>query len=382
KDRDNDKVSDKLDKCKDVAGVWEFMGCPDKDGDHVQDSEDLCPDVPGLAKFNGCPDRDNDGIVDSQDACPDDPGLPQFNGCPDKDGDGIIDKDDDCPDEKGLVQFKGCPDRDGDGVMDKIDLCPDKPGPVDNDGCPEVILNLVDLAGQSLKSAKQAKDGSFTFDNLPSDSICVFRLDGDPDKTIGVNEVKVIVNGLPKRAIRSQADGLFRFDIPKPVGNGLQKVEVKDVAVTLSQADQAIVKKAFDNLEFETGKDIIRTSSYAALDSLAYLLKKHPEWGLKISGHTDNVGNPVANMTLSKKRAEAVKKYLVSKGVAADHLKTEWYGQTRPIAPNTTAEGRQKNRRVEMLIVDYYKGMDAPFVPAKAPAKTPAKTPAKKPVKK
>ncbi len=355
RDKDKDKVSDKKDKCKEVPGVWEFMGCPDRDGDHIQDSEDVCPDEPGLKQFNGCPDRDSDGITDKQDACPDDKGLPEFNGCPDKDGDKIIDKEDDCPDEAGLPQFKGCPDKDGDGVMDKVDICPEKPGPVDNEGCPEVRLHLVDLAGQSLKSVRQAKDGSFTFDNLPSDENCVFRLDGDPDKTIGVNEVKVIVNGLPKRAIRSQADGLFRFDIPKPTGNGLKPVDVTDVVVVLTKEEQEIIKKAFDNLEFESGKDVIRATSYAALDELAALLVKHPEWALKISGHTDNVGKPAANLNLSKKRAESVKKYLIKKGVSAERLKTEWFGQTRPIAPNNTPEGRQKNRRVEMLIIDFKK---------------------------
>jgi len=229
--------------------------------------------------------------------------------------------------------------------MDKIDLCPDKPGPIENEGCPEIKLNLVDLAGQTLKTSTQAKDGSFTYESLPNDSICVFRLDGDPDKTIGVNEVRVIVNGASKRAIRSQADGLFRFDIPKPIGNGLKTVEVKDITVTLTKEEQAIVKKAFDNLEFESGKDIIRTTSYSALDELATLLIKHPEWALKISGHTDNVGTPPANMTLSKKRSEAVKKYLVSKGVPTGHLKTEWYGQTRPIQPNTTEAGRRASAR-------------------------------------
>lgn len=381
KDKDKDKVSNKKDKCVDIPGVWEFLGCPDRDGDHIQDSEDLCPDVPGLKQFNGCPDKDGDGIVDNQDACPDDPGLAEFNGCPDKDGDKIIDKDDDCPDEAGLAVFKGCPDKDGDGVMDKIDLCPEKPGPVENEGCPEIKLSLVDLAGQALKVSKQAKDGSFTFESLPNDSICVFRLEGDADKTVGVNEVKVIVNGAPKRAIRSQADGLFRFDIPKAVGNGLKQEVIKDVVVVLTKEEQAVIKKAFDNLEFESGKDIIRSTSFQALDELAALMVKHPTWGLKISGHTDNVGKPTANLTLSKKRAEAVKKYLVSKGVPADHLRSEWFGQTRPIAPNTTPEGRQKNRRVEMLIIDYYKGMDAPQAPPAPAPKTPAPKP-KAPVKK
>lgn len=350
KDRDKDKVSDKKDKCVDTPGVWEFLGCPDRDGDHVKDAEDLCPDTPGEVKYNGCPDRDKDGIVDNQDACPDDAGLQEFNGCPDKDGDKIIDKEDDCPDEPGLKEFKGCPDKDGDGVMDKLDLCPEKPGPVENEGCPEVILSLVDIAGQSIKQTKQAKDGSFTYEQLPSDSLCVFRLDGDPDKTVGINEVKVIVNGLPKRALRSQADGLFRFDIPKPVSSGLKK-EVETTPV-LSKQEAEILKRAFDNLEFESGKDVIKPGSYASLDTLADLLLKKPEWSLKISGHTDNVGKPAANMKLSERRAKAVKAYLMKKGVPEDRLITEWFGQTRPIAPNTTPEGRQKNRRVEMLIID------------------------------
>jgi outer membrane protein OmpA-like peptidoglycan-associated protein len=350
RDRDKDKVSDKKDKCVEVPGVWEFLGCPDRDGDHVQDSEDICPDEPGLKQLNGCPDKDGDGITDKQDACPEEAGPQEFNGCPDKDGDKIIDKEDDCPEEAGLPEFKGCPDKDGDGVMDKLDLCPEKAGPVDNEGCPEVRLHLVNIAGQSMNSVRQAKDGSFTFESLPADSVCVFRLDGE--NTQGTNDVRVIVNGNSKRAIRSLSDGLFRFDIPKPLKNTLKPMEVPDVVVQLTQQEAEILKKAFDNLEFESGKDIIRATSYASLDELAELLKKKPNWKLKISGHTDNVGKPAGNLKLSEKRAKAVKAYLMKKGVSESQLKTEWFGQTRPIAPNTTPEGRQRNRRVEMLIIE------------------------------
>ncbi|MDQ3108269.1 MAG: OmpA family protein, partial [Bacteroidota bacterium] len=159
---------------------------------------------------------------------------------------------------------------------------------------------------------------------------------------------------------------------------GLQQVEVKDVIVVLTKEEQAVIKKAFDNLEFESGKDIIRSTSFSALDELAALMVKHPEWALKISGHTDNVGKPAANLTLSKKRAESVKRYLASKGVSADHLKTEYFGQTRPIALNTTPEGRQKNRRVEMLIIDYVKGMQTDMTPPTPPKTTPKAAPKKK----
>ncbi len=350
KDRDKDKVSNKKDKCPDVPGTWEFLGCPDKDGDHVQDKDDLCPDVPGLVQFHGCPDRDGDGIIDSQDACPDDAGLAEFNGCPDRDGDKVIDKEDECPDVAGLVQFKGCPDRDGDGVQDKEDRCPDKPGPASNDGCPEVKLYLIDSQGNTLKTAVQAKDGSFSFDDLPADESVIFKLEGDDMD--GINEVKVIVGGIAKKAIRDSKDRFFRFIVIKPDTAKLKPEEAKDVAIKLNKEEAEVLKKAFNNLEFATAKDIIKPESFASLDELAALMAKKPNWRLKISGHTDNQGKAITNMKLSEKRAKAVQKYLVAKGISADRFKVEWFGATKPIADNKTEAGRQKNRRVEMLIIE------------------------------
>ena len=71
---------------------------------------------------------------------------------------------------------------------------------------------------------------------------------------------------------------------------------------------------------------------------------------LKLSGHTDNQGDSEKNLLLSEKRAKAIKKYLISKGLRQDMITVEWFGQTIPIADNTTEIGRQKNRRVEMKI--------------------------------
>ena len=70
-----------------------------------------------------------------------------------------------------------------------------------------------------------------------------------------------------------------------------------------------------------------------------------------IAGHTDNVGNAKANQQLSEDRANAVKKYLIDKGIAETRVKTEGFGDTRPVASNKTAEGRQKNRRVEFKVI-------------------------------
>lgn len=363
KDRDKDKISDRKDLCIDTPGIWEFKGCPDKDGDHVQDKDDNCPDVPGLVEFKGCPDRDGDKIIDMEDDCPDEPGLQAFKGCPDKDGDGIMDKNDDCPDvagpaefkgcpdrdgdgipdlkddcpdEKGSVEMNGCPDRDGDGLPDKQDKCPDKPGPIKNLGCPEMKLQLLSSNLSPLEEVSM-EDGKFNFNKCVEKAKALYKLYGEGSDT--VKKVLVSCPEIRGKYAYKDSDGLFHF--PKEAE-----------AVQLTAQEQEIVKKAFDNLEFATGKDIIKNESLTSLDELSELLKKHDTWKLKIEGHTDNQGKPAANLTLSKKRAEAVKKYLVKKGVAATRFDVKWYGQTKPIASNDNEEGRQKNRRVEMTIVE------------------------------
>jgi len=112
-----------------------------------------------------------------------------------------------------------------------------------------------------------------------------------------------------------------------------------------------VLKTAFDNLEFEVSKDIILAGSFASLDELAGVLLKKPTWKLEISGHTDNAGDDDSNLILSKKRAEAVKTYLVGKGIDTSRFIILYFGESKPIADNSTAEGRAKNRRVEMKIV-------------------------------
>ncbi len=347
KDKDKDGIADNKDKCPDVPGILEFNGCPDKDKDHVPDKDDLCPNDSGSVEFKGCPDRDGDKIIDITDSCPDIAGLAEFHGCPDKDGDKIIDKLDDCPDVAGLPQFKGCPDRDGDGVMDKIDLCPDKAGPASNNGCPENKLNVIDTLGATIKTVVAAKDGSFTFDNLPSDDLVRFKLESD--KADSINEVNVIIGGITKKAVKDSTGKYFHFVIAK---QAVAPEPVQEVTVKLDAQEAEVLKKAFNNLEFASAKGIIKEESFPSLDELATLMTKKPNWRLKISGHTDNQGNAVTNMKLSEKRAEAIKKHLVDKGIAPDRFKVEWFGATKPIADNKTEEGRQKNRRVEMLIIE------------------------------
>ncbi|GEJ56155.1 OmpA family protein [Anaeromyxobacter diazotrophicus] len=102
---------------------------------------------------------------------------------------------------------------------------------------------------------------------------------------------------------------------------------------------------------FDTGKATIDQRSYSLLDEVAAALKDHPEVKtVRVEGHTDNRGGAKANLKLSQARADAVRKYLVDKGVAADRLQAKGFGQTRPVADNNTAAGRDANRRVEFVI--------------------------------
>ena len=113
-----------------------------------------------------------------------------------------------------------------------------------------------------------------------------------------------------------------------------------------------ILKDAYDNLIFEVGKAIIKPSSFPYLDELVTVIQD-PEaltWSLEIQGHTDNKGGDDYNQKLSEDRANAVKKYLVDKGIKAERIIAKGFGLTKPIATNDTPEGRAKNRRVEFTI--------------------------------
>ena len=104
-----------------------------------------------------------------------------------------------------------------------------------------------------------------------------------------------------------------------------------------------------DDVQFATGRATIRPDSFARLDALVEYMTHKKSTRLEISGHTDNAGKKAANKKLSQQRADAIRDYLVSKGIEAGRIKAVGYGDEKPIAPNDTSEGRQKNRRIEAL---------------------------------
>ncbi len=292
-------------------GLVVRFGQKDTDGDGISDEDDGCPTEAGPASTNGCPDKDGDGVADKMDACPDVAGLAALSGCPDADGDGIADKDDKCPAEKGSKELMGCPDRDGDGIADKDDQCPDQKGSKEYQGCPDT-------------------DG-----------------DGIPDKTDACPTQKgtAALNGCPDKDGDGVADNKDRCpDQAGPASNGGCPVPLKEEIEKLKVAAQAI--------QFETGSDKIRTNSFITLNSIVEIMNKYPQTNWDIQGHTDDVGKDEYNHDLSHRRAASVKNYFISKGVTADRLQSEGFGETKPIADNKTAAGRAQNRRTEIHLIE------------------------------
>ncbi len=132
--------------------------------------------------------------------------------------------------------------------------------------------------------------------------------------------------------------GQSTVDSPQVVNIPLQPVE----------AGAAVVLK---NIFFDAGKSDLKPESLPELDLVVALMNENPAMKIRISGHTDNVGKPADNLTLSRERAKTVVKYLANKGIAPTRLIAEGFGETKPVEPNTTEEGKSRNRRTEMHII-------------------------------
>ena len=288
-DDDDDGVANSNDLCPGQVGTAPD-GCPDvdTDGDGVKDALDKCPRTAGKGK-KGCPlDSDLDGITDDKDTCPKEAG-PAPSGCPkrDKDGDGVEDKDDACPDRVG-TEKNGCPpDTDGDGVFDPDDQCVKRAG-TEKNGCPP------DTDG----------DGIFDPDDQCKD---------EPETKNGFKDS----DGCPD-------------EIPKAVQR---------------------FTGAIKGIRFQSGSAKIRSSSNRTLDQAAKVLLEYPGLRMEIGGHTDDRGKDETNLALSQTRADAVKAYIVAKGVAEDRLTAVGYGETAPKADNKTSKGRAENRRIEFKLL-------------------------------
>ena len=294
-----------------------FILKQDSDRDNIADRDDRCPynaeDIDGFEDSDGCPDpdNDNDGIADEQDKCPkaaeEKDGFEDADGCPDYDNDrdGVPDSVDKCKftpeDRDGFEDNDGCPDLDNDrdGVPDSIDKCinvrEDPDGFQDRDGCPDIDNDQDGIA----------------------DSI-----DRCPDQ-YGTREYNGC-QGSGKGSVSDQAG-------PR---------EIKQGRVILKGVD------------FQQGSAVFMPQSYTVLDQLCASLNAWPDVKIEIRGHTDGLGDAAENMRISKLRAEAVRNYLIGKGIQPHRLKSVGKGRTEPLTDDRTAEGRAMNRRMEIIRFD------------------------------
>jgi outer membrane protein OmpA-like peptidoglycan-associated protein len=137
-------------------------------------------------------------------------------------------------------------------------------------------------------------------------------------------------------------------------GQSLGIPELGDI--NLSEASAETCQKAFRQImranviEFQSGSAAIDAASRGLLENLARVARRCDTYSIAIAGHTDNVGDPAANMALSRARAEAVRNTLAGLGVAAERLSAEGFGQTQPRVPNSSADNRARNRRIEFTV--------------------------------
>ncbi|HZI22382.1 MAG TPA: OmpA family protein [Gemmatimonadales bacterium] len=301
-------------------------GGPESDLDHdgVPDRRDACPDTPigATVDARGCPsDTDRDGVLDGLDRCPNTPvgAHVDATGCPiDSDHDGVYDGIDQCPDTpKGAtVDARGCPsDADGDGVFDGIDQCPNTPpgAIVDKVGCP---LDS-DMDG--------VPDGIDKCPNTPP---------GTEVDSVGCQRFK-----------DSDGDGVDDSKDKCPNTPHGTRVDAAGCPILFTPERTPVILRG---VTFETGKSALKPNSFTVLDIVAQSLMGNPDIRIEIAGYTDNTGAASTNARLSQARAEAVRAYLASKGVAPNRMVAKGYGPANPIAPNTTTAGREQNRRVEL----------------------------------
>ncbi len=267
------------------------------------------------------PDTDRDGVPDAMDACSNTPAGEYVDGrgcvpAKDSDNDGVFDANDRCANtpEGVTVDGSGCqPDTDKDGVIDVNDRCANTPAgtrvndtgcPVDSDG--DGVLDVNDRCPNTPAGARVNETG------------CAPDADGD---------------GVPDS-----------MDTCSNTTRGAT-VDARGCVPVFTAGSTAIV---LEGVTFATGRATLAGNSAQILDRVAESLVANPEINLEVQGHTDNTGSIVNNTRISQQRADAVRTYLISKGVAANRLTAKGYGPAQPKVPNTTPAGRTANRRVEL----------------------------------
>lgn len=339
-------------------------------------------DTSGLQGFNNLPGDPNKAIAEVQ------VGLKLFwGGNPDKDGDGLRNEE-----EKRFGTDPKVADTDGDGLDDFAEIYTYQTNPVSADTDQDLVTDaeevrtyrtdpsLVDTDADGLRDGEEVRryrtdpltadtdqdgltDGEeahqYGTDPLTADTESDGLSDGEEIKRFHSDPTKSDTDGdgLPDaHEVARYGTNPGRADTD--AGGTNDAVEITRGTSPLDPNDDVVEEvlepgpKILEGIQFEVNSAEIRPESEPVLESVLETFVKHPEMHVVIHGYTDNTGSRAYNLELSQRRAEAVKRWLVLRGVEPERIKAIGFGPDNPIAPNTTPEGRRQNRRIEFVVVE------------------------------
>ena len=218
----------------------------------------------------------------------------------------------------------------------------------------------------SINAQVQTIDSSMA--NFATVNVLVTDMKGKPSK----GEKVYFKSEKTQKYFNGRSDAQGRFSLVLPVGSRYSitiknitdtaKYSVMDIAApgpdeyytepfTVHVKFNLAKSYTLDHVHFDFGKATLRPESSHELDELVEFLNNKETTRIEIAGHTDNVGNDADNLTLSQQRADAIRNYVIKKGIAATRIQAKGYGATQPVADNNTEKGRQMNRRTEVRVL-------------------------------
>lgn len=229
------------------------------------------------------------------------------------------------PQDKGFVSVKG-------KVLDAET----------NQPVSATIVCRIEATNQAIDSVRTSRAGSFEFALSPNHYVYQIEAEG--------YEKSEEAYDLQKMKIGAEFTQNFYLNPLKEASEPSRIIEDK----TEEEAIEEVAENTFrlDKVYFETGESNLLPESYTQLDGLVKMMASNPLMKIRIEGHTDNQGDPQLNKKLSLERAYNVREYLISKGISGIRIQFKGYGETQPLVPNDSEENRQKNRRVEFVIIE------------------------------
>ncbi|MBC7948866.1 MAG: OmpA family protein [Chitinophagaceae bacterium] len=229
------------------------------------------------------------------------------------------------------------------------------------------LLFLASVLAFGVTNAQKSSPDSIN-SQLAKVNVFVTDMKGQP----AGGEQVIFRSDLTNRTVGGRSDAKGRFNLQLPAGATYQ-ISLKSltdtskygvITIPALQPDEFFTEPftvnvkfepaktyTLDNVQFDFGKATLRTSSFTELNELVAYLKNKPAIRVEIAGHTDNVGAEAENVKLSRSRADAIRSYVIKKGIAASRVTAKGYGATEPVADNGSDEGRQINRRTEVRIL-------------------------------